>query len=316
MYGSELFTLTPSLLEKLERCQLWFIRNILYVPKFTLKQLLLKLSGLNSIESEIAIKKIHLGRFIWGAKTAPVVRSLFESRTQSYFDTNIASKGVLPSICEILHKYDLFGYFESWFSDSTFPTYLTLKTIVMRKIHEFEEKAWNYFVCGHPNMQIAQACLENVSPHKFWSISEQHPDLVSRLHIQIRLMGSNFGLNGGIPWFCNTDGVICFLCKVDIETVSHFLLDCPNFREHFDTLWANLTVKVTKLNDIDGRQISEFIGKLDRHQKALLLLGCLRLPFDAVTITMITRFIAAAVGEIYKLCAERLHELEAPWLPH
>ena len=119
LYGSELFTLKPSLLEKLERCQLWFIRNIFYVPKFTPKQLLLKLSGLNSIESEIAVKKmLFLGRLISGAKTAPVVRSLFESRTQSYFDTNIASKGVLPSICEILHKYDLFSHFESWFSDS------------------------------------------------------------------------------------------------------------------------------------------------------------------------------------------------------
>ena len=45
LYGSELFTLTPSLLEKLERCQLWFIRNIFY----------------------------FLGRLISGAKTAPVV---------------------------------------------------------------------------------------------------------------------------------------------------------------------------------------------------------------------------------------------------
>ena len=168
-----------------------------------------------------------------------------------------------------------------------------------------KKKAWNDIIYGHPNMQIAQASLENVSPYKFWSISEQHPDLVSRLHIQTRLMG-NFGLNGGIPWICNTDGAICFLCKVDIETVSHFLLDCPNFREHFDSLWANLTVKVKKFNDIDGRQISEFIAKLDRHQKALLLLGCLPLPFDTATVTMITRFIVAAVGKIYKLRAERL----------
>ena len=155
---------------------------------------------------------LFLGRLISSAKTAPVVRSLFESRTQSYFYTNTALKGALPSICEILHKYDLFSYLESWFSDSTFPTYLTWKTTVMRKIHEFEEKAWNDFVYGHPNMQIAQTCLENVSPHKFWSISEQHPDLMSCLHIQTRLMG-NFGLNGGIPWLSNTDGAICFLCK-------------------------------------------------------------------------------------------------------
>ena len=85
-------------------CQLWFIKNIFYVPKLIPKQLLLKLSGLNSIESEIAIKKmLFWGRLISGAKTAPVVRNLFESRTRSCFDTNIASKGVLPSICEILH---------------------------------------------------------------------------------------------------------------------------------------------------------------------------------------------------------------------
>ena len=186
---------------------------------------------------------------------------------------------------------------------------------MMRRIHEFEEKAWNDFVYGYPNMQIAQACLENVSPHKFWSVSEQHPDLVSRLHIQTRPMG-NFGLSGGILWLCNTDSAICFPCKVDIETVSHFLLDCPYFREHFDSLWANLTFKVKRFSDIDGRQISEFIAKLDRHQKALLLLACLPLPFDAAAVTMITQFIAAAVGKIYKLRVERLRGLEAPWLSH
>ena len=126
----------------------------------------------------------------------------------------------------------------------------------------------------------------------------------------------NFGLNGGIPWLSNTDGASCFLCKVDTETVNHFLLDCPNFREHFDSLWANLTVKVMKFNYIDGRQISEFIAKLDRHQKTLLLLGCLPLPFDTATVTMRTRFITATVGKIYQLHAEKLHELEAPWLSH
>ena len=99
-----------NLLEKLELCHLWFIMKIYIVRKFAPKQLLLKLWELNSIESEIAIKKmLFLGQLISGAKTAPVVRSLFESRTQSYFDTNTASKGVfVPSICEILHKNTTF----------------------------------------------------------------------------------------------------------------------------------------------------------------------------------------------------------------
>ena len=47
LYGSELFTLTSSLLAKLERCQQWFLKNIFYVPNFAPIRLILKLSCLN-----------------------------------------------------------------------------------------------------------------------------------------------------------------------------------------------------------------------------------------------------------------------------
>ena len=67
-------------------------------------------------------------------------------------------------------------------------------------------------------------------------------------------------------------------------------------------------------NQADGVDICQFTGNLDRHHKVLLLLGDLSLPFDNVTNALIKRFIAAAVGKIYKLRRERLRELEAPWL--
>ena len=34
LHCSELFTVTPSLLAKLERCRQWFLKNIFYVPNF------------------------------------------------------------------------------------------------------------------------------------------------------------------------------------------------------------------------------------------------------------------------------------------
>ena len=49
--------------------------------------------------------------------------------------------------------------------------------------------------------------------------------------MQIRLLG-NFGINGGVPWLTSTDGELCLLCKEIVEDVSHFLLDCPNFRDN------------------------------------------------------------------------------------
>ena len=80
---------------------------------------------------------------------APVVRNLFEIRTQSYFDANIVSLGTMPTICEVLQKYDLLNYFDTWFSDSVFPTYLSWKAIVKTKIRELEENAWIDFIQKH-----------------------------------------------------------------------------------------------------------------------------------------------------------------------
>ena len=173
--------------------------------------------------------------------------------------------------------------------------------------------AWDTFITDHPDLYNVQACLKNTSPRKFWSISEQFPDLVCCFHTQLRLMGS-LGLNGGILWFKNTEGTLCFICKQENETLSNFLFVCTSFRRHFDSLWANLVSKINNSNPTDGAHMSHFIMNLNQHHKTLLLLGCLPLPFDISTLTVITRFIAVAIGKIYKLRAEKLRELEARWL--
>ena len=124
LFGAELFTLTPTLLLRLEPCQSWFLKNIASGP------LLQKLLGLNSIESEIAIKKLlFLGRLIKEPKMSPAVKSLFDSRTKSFFNSDISSLGVLRSIGEVLHKYESFDYFENWHDSSTFPTHTRWKNL-------------------------------------------------------------------------------------------------------------------------------------------------------------------------------------------
>ena len=62
LFGAELFSLDKSQLCQLcqlcqlERCQQWFLKNVLYGPKFAPGLLLLKISNLNSIEPEIDLK--------------------------------------------------------------------------------------------------------------------------------------------------------------------------------------------------------------------------------------------------------------------
>ena len=216
LYGAELFTLTPTSLLRLERCQSWFLKNISHVPKFVPRPLLLVLSCLNLVESEIANRKLLLlDCLINELKMSHAVKSLFDSITKSFFDSDITSLGVLPSIAETLHKYELFHYFKNWHNSLTFPIYSFWKKIVRDKICDFVGRAWDSFCESHPNMRVVQSCLVNLSPFRFWS------DLVSRMHVQVRLMG-NFGLNGSLPCLQNTDGAICFICKGDIESVTHF----------------------------------------------------------------------------------------------
>ena len=313
IYGAEVFTLTQTLLTKLEHCQSWFLKIIFYVPKFAPHVLLQRLSGLNSIESEIALRKLlFLGHLITKPKMAQSVRSLFMSRTESYFDASVTSMGVLPSIIEALNKYDLYHLFVSWFHDATFLTFSNWKCILKTKVRNFEDNAWADCCVNHPDMHIAQACFKNVMSYQFWCLADNYPDLVSRRHIHIRLMG-NFALNGCVPWHVGTNGSLCLICKVGTEDVSHFLLDCPFFKENIDSVWLNIKARITETNHLDGTQICNFISNLDGDSKVLLLLWGLPLPFDDTTAILIKRFISA-VGKIFKLHMNKLRELEAPWL--
>ena len=110
-------------------------------------------------------------------------------------------------------------------------------------------------------------------------------------------------------WITNTEGATCFVFKQGVETVNHFFLECPGFNENLHSLWEKLKTKARHLNSVDGYQIVDFITNLDQHDKMFLLLGGLQLQLDDLTANSIKRFLAAAVGNIYKIRTEKLHVL-------
>ena len=50
------FSLNPSQIGKLDRCQQWFLKNVFHVPRLAAGKLLLRLANLNSTESGIDLK--------------------------------------------------------------------------------------------------------------------------------------------------------------------------------------------------------------------------------------------------------------------
>ena len=111
----------------------------------------------NSIESEIDIRKLlFLGGLLTEPKMTFVVKSLFQSRAASYFDPNIKSIGVLPSICDTLCKYNFFIYFETWFHNSVFPCYEEWKSIVYT-VRNSEMNKWTEYCVSHPNLHVEKS---------------------------------------------------------------------------------------------------------------------------------------------------------------
>ena len=131
---------------------MWFLKIIFFVPKFAPNLPILQLAGLNSIESEINIRKLlFLGRLLTESKMTFVVKSLFQSRATSYFDPNVKSIGVLLSICDTLCKYNLLTNSETWFHNSIFPCYKEWNSIVYREVRNSEMSKWTEYCVSHPN---------------------------------------------------------------------------------------------------------------------------------------------------------------------
>ena len=68
-----------------------------------------------------------------------------------------------------------------------------------------------------------------------------------------------------------------------MEPVNHFFLECPGFKENFDSLWDKLKTKAKDLRPVDGDQILNFTTNSDQHHKKLPLLVGLQLLFDNIT---------------------------------
>ena len=81
------------------------------------------------------------------------------------FEANITSVGVMLSISEVLIKYNLFQYFESWFNNSTSPTYADWKRIVRDKIQVFERDVWSQFCDSYPDMHPGLQTTQQIFQH-------------------------------------------------------------------------------------------------------------------------------------------------------
>ena len=134
VFGSELWSLSKTDIACLERCQNWFIRKVFNLPKFSSHLLLLKISGLISVENEIAKRKLFFFARMALITSDTVLCKLFQARVRSFLTIQNNSFGFIKDVVFFMHKYSLSDYFHNWTRNRIFPSYFDWKRIVKSRI--------------------------------------------------------------------------------------------------------------------------------------------------------------------------------------
>ena len=112
LFGAEIWSLTSTHLEKLERWQKWFIKRLFHLSDYTSNEVLAIVSGIFSVATIINEKTLYfLGRIITLPKMPDVVKAVMKSRLLDFFDgDNRSPHGFSPDIVCLLEKYELMTY--------------------------------------------------------------------------------------------------------------------------------------------------------------------------------------------------------------
>ena len=243
LFGAELWTVTKSGLDKLERCQRWFLKKLFHLLDFVDSLLLnIIISGLPTIGSLLHQKKLYfLDRIITLQKVPKVVLDIFKLRLNMLsVDSDSNSIGFLGEILHSLETYNLMPYLHLWQRVSIFPSYRKRKQIVNIRIFK-HERAYIFTASEEkPVVKLTLTAFASYPPANFWSLTWNNPDLVPKIRTRIRLL-VNAGLRGSVSWLQGTNDITCALSKVEPEDNFHFMLRCNIMKPESNKFWEKLS---------------------------------------------------------------------------
>ena len=178
LFSSELWNLTPSDIEKLERCQRWFVRIVFYLSNHSDVSSLQSIGGLTSVELQIDIRKLFFfARIVSKDGMPPVVGDIFRFRAKEYFrNPDCVPTGFMGDIVGRLKKYDNHSYLSLWINVDLFPSYSSWKRIVNKKVYKYDKEKLLSYVPESSNLTVS--IFRSLPPHSFWSTTSSFPDLV------------------------------------------------------------------------------------------------------------------------------------------
>ena len=272
LFGAEIWSFTSAHLEKLERCQRWFIKRLFHLPDYTSNEILAIVSGIPPVATLINQKKLYfLGRIVTLPKIPYVVKAVMKSRLLDFFEGgNSSPHGFLHDIACLLEKDKLMtcALLEN---SSLFPSCCKWKAIVNSRqfrIHDSRPEAVGLEV---PNLKLVLSAFTCRVEFHGWEIVAKVFALLVNL--------------------TRRTTIISFSYKA--------------LRPELDLFWSKLFSLIETKASFEADVIINFLRSLDDHNKVLLLTGGLKLPFQRSASVSVVRCIMVSVHKLVRI-RERL----------
>ena len=144
LYGSELWhNMTKSDYNKIEALQRMSAKLIQQFPKRTRTDMALSMLGWTTLQADIDKRKLYLFQKLCTAPTNLHCRKLFNLRLHLFLARGCRDQyGFIPDVYNLLHKYELQNYLQSYLSNATLPLKTQWKSVAGKAVKRYQYTEW------------------------------------------------------------------------------------------------------------------------------------------------------------------------------
>ena len=264
LYGCELWgKISSTEILMLERSHHYICKNIQGLPRKTRTDMCLPMLGWFSMESYIDEKKLlFFGRVCCLPNHAVSYRILIRRLNDAkYNDGGHPNIGFLCDILDILQKYKLSAYLDTFIQNASFPPKPQWKRIVKTAITDTEILSWKVRMNNSGDFSAFKFIQLSYSPHPAWTIAKNYPYLRKHAHFLISVCCLIRDDECQMSTLCDRCG------KLFADPIVHAISACDFLDDVRDMFWCEFF-------NINPLSFSVFLGNMSEFELCLYLLSC------------------------------------------
>ncbi|CAC5382904.1 unnamed protein product [Mytilus coruscus] len=294
LYGCELWNnLTKHELLLLERTHRYICKYVQGLPKLTRTDKCTSLLGWIPIESIININKLLFFGRLCNMPSKYLSKNVLMARLLMFFHKCTENNfGFVNDVIRIMQKYNLVGHIEKLLSTSYFPVQNQWKSIVKKRVYEYEENVLKQRLDSDRDFEYFKLIHNSIEPHRAWTILRQYPSLKFQAKFVISLCAV---VRPSEP---DAELLLCHKCGFFYDNaIVHILIQCSSVSSTRDLFWIYLI-------NIGPTEFSTTLHAMEDTYLTLTLLSCNSNKFFLLEKSDADSFTYSCVKFINRLCNE------------